>query len=261
MVANATGLDASRATHTPDVGGGDVVNKYRDRTRPDGPWVFDAEVTRVFDDMLARSIPNLTTMRNAVVELATRRVFAPGAVVDLGVSRGGMLAPIMAALDGKPIHYVGVDLSPEMVTAAAAVLPLEAEIRVHDLRRGLPYVGMGLRMTLAVLTLQFVPIEFRQRIITEAYNATIPGGVFILVEKLVGSSALIQDLQVEIYHGHKQANGYTVDDIEAKRLSLENTMVPLTEAANVAMLRSAGFTDVECFWRWFNFAGFVAVKR
>ena len=251
---------ARRAT-CPDIAGGDV-GRPRDHTRPDGPWRFDAEVTRVFDDMLDRSIPNLTTMRDCVVDLARSRARAPGAIVDLGVSRGGMLAPILEVLGrDDALKYLGVDFSPEMIKAATEVLPLEVELRTHDLRRGFPYVGSGVRMTLSVLTLQFVPIEFRQRIIREAYNATIPGGVFVLVEKLVGSSALLQDISTEIYHDFKASNGYSADDIEAKRLSLENTMVPLTEAANVEMLRAAGFADVECFWRWFNFGGFVAVKR
>jgi tRNA (cmo5U34)-methyltransferase len=43
-------------------------------------------------------------------------------------------------------------------------------------------------------------------------------------------------------------------------LSLEGVLVPVTAAWNEYLLRSAGFSHVDCFWRWMNFAAWVAVK-
>mgnify|MGYP002682876247 CR=1 FL=1 len=50
------------------------------------------------------------------------------------------------------------------------------------------------------------------------------------------------------------------NEIERKRLSLEGVQVPVTARWNEDMLRSAGFDKIECFWRWMNFAGWVAIK-
>jgi tRNA (cmo5U34)-methyltransferase len=36
--------------------------------------------------------------------------------------------------------------------------------------------------------------------------------------------------------------------------------VPVTAGWNEEMLRGAGFQEIDCFWRWLNFAGWVAVK-
>jgi 4-aminobutyrate aminotransferase/(S)-3-amino-2-methylpropionate transaminase len=37
-------------------------------------------------------------------------------------------------------------------------------------------------------------------------------------------------------------------------------LVPLTARWNEEALLSAGFREVDSFWRWMNFAGWVAVK-
>jgi tRNA (cmo5U34)-methyltransferase len=57
-----------------------------------------------------------------------------------------------------------------------------------------------------------------------------------------------------------RAHGYGEDEIERKRLSLEGVLVPQPAAWNEAVLRDAGFVDVECFWRCLNFAAWVGVK-
>jgi tRNA (cmo5U34)-methyltransferase len=55
-------------------------------------------------------------------------------------------------------------------------------------------------------------------------------------------------------------NGYSQDEIERKRLSLEGALVPLTARFNEELLRGAGFDQVDCFWRWSNFAGWLAIR-
>jgi tRNA (cmo5U34)-methyltransferase len=65
---------------------------------------------------------------------------------------------------------------------------------------------------------------------------------------------------VERYYTMKARNGYTQEQIERKRLSLEGVLVPVTAHWNEELLRIAGFTQVDCFWRWMNFAAWIAVR-
>jgi len=37
-------------------------------------------------------------------------------------------------------------------------------------------------------------------------------------------------------------------------------LVPVTAEWNEGLLRQTGFQQVDCFWRWMNFAGWVGVK-
>jgi tRNA (cmo5U34)-methyltransferase len=108
--------------------------------------------------------------------------------------------------------------------------------------------------------LQFTPIEYRQTILQRVYDSLLPGGAFVLVEKVLGDSSEIDTMMVDLYYKLKAENGYNKEQIERKRLSLEGVLVPVTASWNIELLRSAGFRKVDCFWRWMNFAGWVAIK-
>ena len=229
---------------------------------PDGPWAFDEEVASVFDDMLERSIPQYSTMRGLVFEVG-RSFVRPGTqVVDLGCSHGGALAPFVREF-GSAASYVGVEVSPPMLAAARRRFHAEidegtVELLDHDLRD--PYPSVEASLTLSVLTLQFTPIEHRPRIVRDVYRHTVDGGAFVLVEKVLGGSGRVDGLLTELYHGLKRASGYTQEEIDRKRLSLEGVLVPVAGAWNEDLLRGAGFREVECFWRCLNFAAWVAVR-
>jgi tRNA (cmo5U34)-methyltransferase len=225
-------------------------------------WAFDGEVTRVFDDMLARSIPGYLAMRRLVTEVGNRYVQRKTTVVDLGCSRGEALAPFVER-HGAQCRFIGVEVSEPMLAAARERFQGYincgiVDIRKMDLRREYPLSQASL--TLSVLTLMFVPIEHRQRIARQAYENTAPGGALVLVEKILGCTAEMDALLVERYYAHKAERGYSQDDIERKRLSLEGVLVPVTARWNEELLRDAGFAQVECFWRHLNFAAWVAVR-
>ena len=247
-----------------------------DHTLPEGAWQFDEAVTSVFDDMLRRSIPQYDVMRATVTDLAAMVVdeffaaqnFQAGShVVDLGCSRGDALAPLIDRF-GARLRYRGVDVSEPMLDAARArfdgfINPRQTRgfVRIEnlDLRTGYP-VAHAL-VTLAVLTLIFIPLEHRQRVLRNAYEQTAPGGALIVVEKVLGDTARLTEMFDSRYLRMKAEHGYSADEIERKRLSLEGVLVSLTAAANEEMIRRAGFEEVDCFWRWCSFAGWIARKE
>jgi len=93
-----------------------------------------------------------------------------------------------------------------------------------------------------------------------AYRSERQGGALILVEKVLGATADLDAEMVNIYYSLKADNGYTQEQIERKRLSLEGVLVPVTARWNEELLQMSGFREVDCFWRWMNFAGWIAVK-
>jgi tRNA (cmo5U34)-methyltransferase len=183
-------------------------------------------------------------------------------VVDLGCSRGEAIAPFVGAF-GAAASYVGVEVSPPMLKACRARFARElnegiVQLLELDLRDGYPDVEASL--TLAVLTLQFTPIELRPRIVSEIYEHTLDGGALVMVEKIVGSSARIDGLLTDAYHDLKRTNGYRQEEIDRKRLSLEGVLVPASAEWNEDLLRNGGFRGVECVWRSLNFAAWLAIR-
>ena len=155
------------------------------------------------------------------------------------------------------------DLSEPMIEAAwgnFAGHPHGDRVTIQraDLRHEFP--GVTSSVVLSVLTLQFTPIEYRQRIIRRVFDSLAPGGAFILVEKVLGATARLDEAFVDLFLRIKREHGYSDSQIDRKRLSLEGVLVPVTARWNEELLREEGFASVDCFWRHLNFAGWVAVK-
>lgn len=225
-------------------------------------WEFDASVTDVFEDMLRRSIPAYDEMRRLSFELGQRFVVKGTDVMDIGASRGDAVAPFIRKY-GAQNHFELTDVSEPMLDAlrdrfGGLTGSNVVTIRNLDLRDEFPPGRASL--ILCVLTLQFTPIEYRLKILRNARQTLIPGGALVLVEKILGATADFDDAFVEVYYDLKRRNGYTEDEIQRKRLALEGVLVPVTARMNEEFLTGAGFREVDCFWRWANFAGWIAVR-
>ena len=236
-----------------------------DQTMPDGKWAFDAAVTEAFDDMLARSIPAYNTMRELTRLLADAHVMTGLDVVDLGCSRGQAVEPLVRDHPEVSAFHL-VDVSVPMLDAARQRFRDDVQtgrVVVHDLdlRTGYPVqTPASVSVTLAVLTLQFTPIEYRWGIVQSIYDSTAPGGVLLLVEKVLGEGAALHSVYDRLYLDYKRSQRYTDEQIARKKASLEGVLVSQTAAENERMLRTVGFRTVDTYYRWLNFAGWIAVR-
>ncbi len=225
-------------------------------------WEFDRDVTEAFSDMLQRSVPQYHTMRETVAEVASGFLKSGSTVLDLGCSRGDALARLMDDW-GDRLLYVGCEVSKPMLMACRdrfqqGIKKDTVKILELDLRKEFPPVVCA--VTQAILTLMFVPIEYRMQLVSNVYGHTVPGGAFIVVEKVLGETAALDKIMMDQYLKMKREKGYTDEQIDRKKLSLEGVLVPVTAKWNENLLKSAGFRQVDCFWRWMNFAAWVAIK-
>ena len=234
---------------------------------PEGSWTFAESVAGVFEDMLARSIPQYEVMREAVTELGEVYIQPNTRVLDLGCSEGGSIAPLVAsACPEQAIDFIGYETSPAMLKRARErFMGLdEVEIIDADLSQGIvdPVVwgsDKKCSVILSILTLQFLPVECRARMVGQCYELLNEGGALIVVEKVIGPSSELNHTFQQKYQQMKVRNGYSIPEVERKRKALEGVLVPLQADWNVQILKQAGFS-VDCFWRWMNFAGWLALK-
>lgn len=231
-----------------------------DNVIPKGQWEFDEEVTSVFDDMLKRSIPDYSDMRSLVFNIGKHYVKIGTAIIDIGCSRGNAIAPFVQTY-GDDLKYLLLDCSEPMIQAAKERFGCSNEnfqILNYDLKQGVPKTNASL--CLSILTLQFTPIEYRHKILKSIYDDLCEGGALIIVEKVLGNTCEIDDTLVSEYYAIKSENAYTNEQIQSKRKSLEGVLVPITARWNEDLLRETGFAQVDCFWRYLNFAGWIAIK-
>jgi tRNA (cmo5U34)-methyltransferase len=233
----------------------------RDTIVPTEAWTFDSEVAKSFDDMLSRSIPDYEPMRLAVSRLAAEIVSGRSEpeILDLGSSRGETIARLGDGPLGNRARFTAVETAPAMLEVLRDRFEDEENVDVLDLDLRENYPAGRFDLVLAVLTIQFVPVEHRPRLLAEIRSSLDEDGGFLLVEKVIGPSRRIDDLLVAAYYGLKADNGYSFEQIQTKRRSLENVLVPLTAAANEQLIAAAGFSEIEQIWRWGNFVGWLAL--
>jgi len=234
----------------------------KDNVMPEDKWKFDQDVTDVFDNMLERSIVQYDVMRDLCFNLGKNFVKKDSDIVDLGASTGEAINPFIEKF-GAYNRFHCIEVSESMIeklknrfdgyTNTGIV-----SIKNLDLRNDFPCVQASL--ILSILTIQFIPIEYRQNIIQKVYDNLLPNGAFIFVEKILGNSAEIDSIFIEKYYDIKKKNGYSQEQIERKRLSLEGVLVPITSKWNEDLLKTVGFKKVDCFWRFLNFSGWIAIK-
>lgn len=233
-----------------------------DTVMQDGKWTFDAEVTRVFPDMLSRSIPGMDLMRELTMSLALGPLTSrePVYVLDLGCSRGEMLDLSVKSTFFGDMHCVGVDSSVDMITYCRSTFHDENMTFVHADIRDVEIMPNRYNVVYCILTAQFVPLEHRQALIRNIYQGMASGGRLFWVEKVLGSNATGQEALTAAYDLFKKRNGYSDAQIAAKKKSLEGVLVPLQGAQNASWLVSEGFTTVQQYWQALNFGAWMAIK-
>ncbi|HZF28825.1 MAG TPA: carboxy-S-adenosyl-L-methionine synthase CmoA [Gammaproteobacteria bacterium] len=223
---------------------------------------FNETVAAVFDDMVSRSVPSYGDIQRMLVELGAYFATEGSNVYDLGCSTGTTLALLQQALPVRS-NLIGIDSSAEMLQKCRDKLDQVGlgdaiELRCADLDRGISIENASVVML--VLTLMFVRPLNRERLMAEIYRGMNDNGCLLIVEKVLGDGSLFNRLFIERYYAFKRRMGYSELEIAQKREALENVLIPYRLQENRDLLLKAGFREVEVFFKWYNFAGFVAVK-
>ncbi len=227
---------------------------------PVGRFEFNAPVVRVFDDMLARSVPFYKECMELTVELARHYARPKMNVYDLGCSTGTLMLDMVKRLP-KSIKLTGLDNSPDMLKKARRKLKNysdRCEFVEADLLNALDLSSAS--VVVMNYTLQFVPPKKRGTMLKTIHKNLAPGGALILIEKVIGQTKGLEKLFINEHHRFKKKRGYSQMEIARKRQALEKVLVPMTAKENEAMIKRAGFQETEAFFRWCNFIGWVAVK-
>lgn len=237
-------------------------SKSRVKRSDVGDFAFDETVANGFDEMVVRSVPLYSELQRMTVELAGQFAQPNTEVVDLGCSTGVTLDLLDRAIGFEGVQLVGVDNSEPMLEKARARLRdtrLPVRLICEDLNAGLPTKSPS--VVIMNWTLQFIRPLQRDSVIREIYDRLVPNGCLIVMEKVLCDSSLLNRLYIDLYYDFKKREGFSDSEIAQKRESLENVLIPYRVEENLALFQRNGFEIVDVFFRWFNWAGFLAVKR
>jgi tRNA (cmo5U34)-methyltransferase len=235
---------------------------FKEEMNRPSDFKFSSKVARVFDDMVNRSVPYYEEIQRMIGELAADHAPEGTNVYDLGCSTGSTMIMMNASIP-ENIKFIGVDDSPEMLSKCESKLQEAGftrpyELQVYDLNQEVKIENASI--VVLCLTLQFVRPIYREKLLRSIVAGLNPGGVLILVEKILAEESLFNRDFIKYYYEMKRRHHYSEMEISQKREALENVLIPYKLSENILLLKESGFAHCEVFFKWYNFSGIIAKK-
>ena len=227
---------------------------YAEKLKQVQDFEFNQTVTRVFDDMVRRSVPGYDTIVQMIGVLGLAHASHVGRrlnCVDYGCSRGAVVKSLLTHMADQVARIHAVDSSADMIEAAQTeISDSRVSFRKADI---LDYGVANTDLVVLNLVLQFIEPRLRLSLLKRIRTELADDGMLILTEKIQTDS--IEDN----YHlAFKRAMGYSELEITQKRDALERVMVIDSLEVHKQRLLDAGFAKVQVWFRLLNWVSFVA---
>jgi tRNA (cmo5U34)-methyltransferase len=166
-------------------------------------------------------------------------------ILDIGTGDGRLLA--LLRIDRHEMLGVGVDFSELMLKAARQRFADEERIELvkHDLAEPLPALGR-FDAVVSSMAIHHLEHERKRSLYGEVFGLLEPGGVFANFEHVASPTHRLH-LAFFAAIGEPLAD----EDPSDRLLDVESQL---------AWLRTLGFDDVDCYWKWLETALLIGVK-
>lgn len=233
-------------------------------------FAFDENVAQVFPDMIKRSVPGYATIVSMTGLMAGKYAQERTQLYDLGCSLGASTLAMRQNVTASGCQITSVDNSQAMLDRCLSVI--ETDTQEALIKEGVKtpvnlvcsnLEDVNIRNASVVVlnfTLQFIALKQRDKVVQAIFDGLAPGGIMVLSEKVMFEDPHLDQLNIDLHHQFKRANGYSDMEISGKRSALENVLIPETLAAHKTRIANAGFSSCDVWFQCFNFASLVAIK-
>jgi len=212
-------------------------------------WTFETpEIAAGFDDHVREQLPWYDMVTDAVVYIVRNYLTEGNRVVDVGASTGNMVDKLMPLLLERKAYAVALEKSHTMVEVLTRrfenhhnVSIMQDDIRSCGLEPAQVYV--------VFLTMMFIPVHERQRVIDYLRANLLKGGVLVVVDKVCDHGGYFATVLKRLGMHWKIQQGASLGDVTTKEMSLAGVQIPF----DPSMLGA----DAKQFFRMGEFAGWV----
>jgi tRNA (cmo5U34)-methyltransferase len=191
-------------------------------------------------EYLSREIPHRDVAEEMLLIALPQQITR---FVDLGTGDGRLLSLVRDRYSDA--EGVGLDSSAPMLDRARERFDGDPhiELREHDLQKPLPEIGVS-DAFVSGLAIHHLADERKQELFGEIHALLAPGGVFANLD-------LVRSASSRLHERFRREIGRAQDDPTDRLAELGEQM---------GWLREAGFSEVDCHFKWLELTLIVAVK-
>mgnify|MGYP003641590256 CR=1 FL=1 len=211
-------------------------------------WTFETqEIANTFDNHVREQLPWYDMVTESVAYIIKNYLSENDTVVDIGASTGNMIEKILPLVEERSCYVTAIEKSESMFEKLKNKYANESCIELVDsdvMDIELPKA----KVYILFLTLMFIPVQQRQKLINRIKNKCEEGGIIIIVDKVCDHVGYFSTVLKRLTMHIKLLQGAKPEDVLIKEMSLAGIQIPI----DVELLGNA-----KQFFRMGEFAGWV----
>jgi tRNA (cmo5U34)-methyltransferase len=217
------------------------VRMLNSRINDPSHWLTSERVEWYLES--ADKIPHRKEGENVLLDFipkTTRRV------LDLGTGDGRLIKLLKTKIPSA--KYVAIDFSPPMLRTLKQRFGRDKSVSIvqHNLDSPLPSLG-DFDVVISSLAIHHLKLECKKALYSEIYSIIRSGGIFCNLDHFASRSRRLSQHFRRALGGQRAPNR----NHEARLNTVES---------EISLLKKRGFVDVDCYWKWLQFALLISFK-
>ncbi len=220
---------------------------------------FD-ETAAHYDQWIKKAIPGYNDLFSVALQVIPFSSDAPISVLDLGAGTGLFSQYVLSRFPNG--NFVLVDLAVELLQVA--------RLRFREHSQQFSYVTGDYReingenrydLIISSMSIHHLADEDKQRLFAQVYRLLRRPGVFVNVDQIRGETPDLQRLYWEQWLAHVHRGGGTEAEIENSVNRRRKYDKDALLSDQLAWLKAAGFSNVDCVYKYYFTGVFLAMKQ
>lgn len=177
--------------------------------------------------------------------------------LDLGAGTGLVSALIRERFPGAEAHLM--DISEKMLAKARERFAGEEGIHFYASDYACEALPGPFPLVVSAMSIHHLSDSGKQQLVQRIFDGLTPGGCFIHAELALGATPATEAFYQGEWRRHLASTDIGKEELEAiyERMACDR---PATLDNQMAWMRAAGFTDVDCFFKRNNFTVYAGKK-
>ncbi|MDY6791826.1 MAG: methyltransferase domain-containing protein [Thermodesulfobacteriota bacterium] len=219
--------------------------------------IFDAGALQ-YDRNRRKVIPCFDDFYKTLIRLIPFHRDEKFTALDLGAGTGLVTALIFNVFPQAAVSLV--DISQKMLEKAKKRFAGKDNVVFHIMDYNTSPLPGKYDLVVSAMSIHHLKNPDKKRLFQKIYHALIPGGAFIHAELARGGTDDIEKIYQKQWRKHLGGTDLTEDELNViyERMSYD---IPAPLDMQLEWMRDAGFINVDCFYKYFNFVVYAGCKK